>query len=57
LLIKVILLAVLFILPPIMNEEFLCIIVTILVAIDFWVSKNLGKKFLNACWYIDTQGQ
>jgi hypothetical protein len=40
-----------------MNEEFLCIMVTILAAIDFWVSKNLGKKFLNACWYIDTQGE
>jgi hypothetical protein len=31
--------------------------VTILAAVDFWVGKNLGRKFLNACWYIYIQGE
>lgn len=57
LIVKAALLILMFTLPPIMNEEFLCILVTILVAIDFWTSKNLGRKFLCACWYINTEGE
>lgn len=40
-----------------MNEEILSILVTVLIAVDFWSSKNLGRKFLSACWYINTEGQ
>ena len=57
LIIKVAILVILFVMPPIMNEELLCILVTVLVAIDFWSSKTLGRKFLCAYWYINTEGE
>ena len=53
---KALVLIVLFIFPPFMNEELLCIIVTLLVSLEFWMSKNLGRRFLHANWYVNTEG-
>ena len=34
----------------------MCIIITVGVSLEFWVSKNLGRKFLQANWYVSTEG-
>lgn len=47
-------LLVLFICPFLLREETLCLISTPLVAIEFWASRNFGRKFLQAEWHVDT---
>lgn len=54
---KVLVLILLFSLPPIMEEGMLCSLMMMIVAVEFWLSKNLGRKFLNASWYIETDGE
>lgn len=45
---------ILFIFPPLIDEGKLCIVLTVLVALDFWMTKNLGRRILCAFWYINT---
>lgn len=54
---KIVIGLVLFIFPPLIGEGKLCIVITVLVALDFWMTKNLGRRILSAFWYIDTEGQ
>lgn len=51
---KILVLATLFTSPSLLPENTVCTIIVVLVAFDFWVSKNLGRKYVNACWYVDT---
>ena len=52
---KVIILVCLFIFPPLIQQEILSFVATVCFSLEFWISKNLGRKFLNASWFIDTE--
>ena len=54
---KIIILLILFIFPPFVDKEAMCIVITIAVSLEFWISKNLGRKFLQASWYVSTEGE
>lgn len=31
-----------------------CFFLTIAIALEFWVNKNLARTFLKAYWFVDT---
>ena len=35
----------------------MCIAITVGISLEFWISKNLGRKFLQATWYVNTEGE
>jgi hypothetical protein len=41
-------------LPDLMQEDRLAQLVSLLIAGEFWTTKNMGRRLLNASWYVDS---
>jgi hypothetical protein len=46
-----------FILGDILPQLIATIVIAVLAAIEFWITKNLGRIYLQAGWSIDTEGE
>jgi hypothetical protein len=40
--------------PLLLKGDTVCFFLTILIAFEFWVNKNLARTFLKAHWFVDT---
>lgn len=41
-------------LPLVTKSDTTCFFLTIAIAFEFWVNKNLARTFLKAYWFVDT---
>lgn len=53
---KVAVIVLIFLLGDIFSQELACVAVTIVSSLEFWITKNVGRKYLQATWSIDTTG-
>ena len=54
---KVLVIVMSFLLGDLMPQLPAAIIVSSLAALEFWITKNLGRMYLHASWSVDTTGE
>lgn len=52
---KVLTMGALFVLPNFAQEDVLVYVVSLMVALEFWTAKNMGRRLLHADWRVDSQ--
>ena len=51
---KILTLIVIVLCPLFINLDRACFIITLCIALEFWINKNLARLFLKAYWFVDT---
>jgi hypothetical protein len=46
-----------FLFGDLFSQQVACMFVTIACSLEFWITKNLGRRYLMASWSIDTSGE
>ena len=54
---KAVIVVLIFLLSGLMEQELAATIIAISGSLEFWVTKNLGRKYLQATWSVDTSGE
>ena len=54
---KIVIFVLIFLLGDILPQIYSTIIVAVAAGLSFWITKNMGRLYLQATWYIDCQGE
>ena len=54
---KILVIVLIYLLGDLLSDTAAAYCVTVAGALEFWITKNMGRKYLQASWSVDTSGE